>query len=240
MVLFTQKLFTTPEHPKGQKVLVTAALSNFPLEVPAFAWSDLKSREFAAISPFRSVPLLQLEDVSLSNTDAMLIHIATLASSPLYCGPPESLALIDSLLEFISAEIEPCCTLIRSYMLGQGESRESFERAVDYLKKKLKEIEKTMKKQEFLCGKLSLADISLACELLFPMRTIFDEQTRNGLRTISAWFGLFMTIPAFAEVTGPVVLCTQVETPLEPAGRQKKQQKPKAPKEEDKKEPSDN
>lgn len=160
------------------------------METPYLSWSAIKSKEFLAKSPTRSVPLLELESTTLFDTHAIMIYIAQLAQSSLYLGNSEVLAEIDAWLEFIQTSLEPALMNWTYPFLGVTESDQKVvDKASGDVKKQLKELDKGLKKSNFLCGgELTIADISLACALVLPLRTVLDEKFLKGLKVLMKWF----------------------------------------------------
>ncbi len=56
------KLYFPKGHFRGNKVLLTAELTGIAVECPNFTTKDLKSKEFAAKNPTKSVPLLEIDE----------------------------------------------------------------------------------------------------------------------------------------------------------------------------------
>jgi len=88
-------------------------------------------------------------------------------------------------------------------------------------------------------NRTTLADISIACTLVYPMRFLFEDKFRKNFPSLLKWFELFIQEKDFVQVWGKVRLCQKqlsVAHVEKPAGEKhgKKDEKPK-PKEEAKK-----
>ncbi|KAK8814541.1 hypothetical protein WA556_006581 [Blastocystis sp. ATCC 50177/Nand II] len=83
----------------------------------------------------------------------------------------------------------------------------------------------------FLVGeRITLADISMACQLLYPMEFLVDPYQRTSFHSVMRWFLTCVNQPQFKVVMGQVQLC---QTPLKPvpyvekkAPKEKKEEKP--------------
>ena len=153
-----------------------------------------------------------------------MIYIAQLAQSSLYLGNSEVLAEIDAWLEFIQTSLEPALMNWTYPFLGVTEpDQKVVDKASGDVKKQLKELDKGFKKSNFLCGgELTIADISLACALVLPLRTVLDEKFLKGLKVLMKWFERVSSMPQFINVWGPIKFCKQ---PLELAVQKKPEKK---------------
>ena len=77
-------------------------------------------------------------------------------------------------------------------------------------------IEARLKKTPYILGaEISLADISLACDLVWPLRTVFDTSYRKPMGNLVKWFTNISSLPEFQRVWGAVKLTTKaMSTPI--------------------------
>jgi len=77
-------------------------------------------------------------------------------------------------------------------------------------RKVLTEADRALKQKPFLCGtELSLADISLACSLVYPIRAVMNENFLKPLAKLKDWFSRVSVLPEFANVWGATKLCKE-------------------------------
>ena len=76
-------------------------------------------------------------------------------------------------------------------------------------------LERHLLPRTFVVGEaVTLADIVLACALLYPFKLVLDAGARAAYPSVTRWFVTCVNQPAFASVLGEVALC---ETPAQPA-----------------------
>jgi len=219
------KLWFPRGHFRGNKVLLTAELSGFAAEVPEFSTKDLKSKEFLAKSPFKAVPVLEIDSGTyLTDSNAIMIYICQTTQSALYSGSPEILAEIDSWLEIIQTQIEPAlCNWVYPYFGLAPIDQQLIDKSAREATKHLKAIDKLLKRHKYLCGdELTIADISLVSALVYPLRAVIDENQRKSIKSVVELFTRVSELPHFKSVWGNAKLC---KTPLQlQEGKAKKPQ----------------
>ena len=154
-------------------------------------------------------PSLEISGEKLTDTHAILIYLSSL-SNGLYRTDQQ--VIIDSWLETVETQFKPALTTWISPYLGSGAYKDTVVSSASKDSKALiKELDGSLKKSKFLCGdSLTIADISLASELVLPFRMLIDENTRKGYKSVIEWLSRIFEISEFNAIWGPFVLCTEI------------------------------
>jgi elongation factor 1-gamma len=85
------------------------------------------------------------------------------------------------------------------------------ERAKEDIKKALGYLDGVLKTKTFLVGeRVTLADISVACNLLLLYKNVLDPQFRAPYRNVNRWFTTIVNQPQAKAVLGEVQLCEKM------------------------------
>lgn len=102
------------------------------------------------------------------------------------------------------------------------------DKAKDELKVALKMLDNTLLHSTFLVGeRVTLADITVMCNLLLAFRFVFDPQYRQTIPNIVRWFNTLINQPNVKAVIGAVKLCEKVGAPNASSAAPKKENKKK-------------
>ena len=232
------KCYTGIGNVDGNKLAVTARLSGVEIEFPP-SEPFVKSKEFATKSPFKTLPVLDLPEGTLSKAHSAMKFIATAGGQNLYPQDNFKRAQVDEWLELCHDQLEVNLENWLGPIFGKRETDATLlKNAQNDVKKFLFTLNARLKSNNYVCGnEQTLADIAIACALVWPFRTIIDEKLRKPLANITKWFNTVSSLPQFVEVWGPVKMC---RVPLNPPEPPKKEEKAAAPKkkEEEKKAPA--
>ncbi|XP_053908105.1 LOW QUALITY PROTEIN: valine--tRNA ligase [Cuculus canorus] len=129
----------------------------------------------------------------------------------LFLSPPEMLggeggtpnaALVRQWVAFAESEIAPAVAIL------EGGPQQARRRAHMELQRALQALESQLQGRRFLVGGgVSLADISVTCALLPPLRHILDAAARAPYPNVTRWFLECVGLPHFHAVLGTVGLC---------------------------------
>lgn len=228
------KLYTHPALAATQKVLITSQYAGVSLEVI----TDAEPKVLKGLAPGGKVPVLVTGKGTVFESSAIQRYLARLRPEAALFG--EKLfdsALVDSWLDFCTNEIEvPAAALIYPVLGWMAPNPAMPGKASADLKKSVMILEQHLKKKTYLVGRaVTIADISVACALLLPMKLAFDEKMRKAFPCVVRWFTTLVAQPEFQAVVGKVCLCKKALTAPKGAAPAKKGGKKDAPKKEKKK-----
>jgi elongation factor 1-gamma len=168
----------------------------------------LKSKDFAAKSPFKTLPVLETPEGSIAKSNSAIRYLATISGSALYPTAPIHKAEVDQWLEFAHDDLERNLNTWLSYVFGKAPTcAEGLKRAETDVKKFLFLCEPRLKTSHFLVGdSVTLADIAIASALVWGFRAVFDDAFRKPLQGVTKWFQHITSLPEFVRVWGPVKL----------------------------------
>lgn len=138
-----------------------------------------------------------------------MVYLTQLGGSALYQGPVDRLVEIDSILEQIQTYLEPALNTWLGTIFGTVPTDQKLlKHVMGDVRKLLMEYEKKVKSGGFLCGSdLSLADVSLACSLVYPFRAVFEPNFLKPLAKLKEWFERVLAIPEIRQTLGAPKFC---------------------------------
>lgn len=162
------------------------------------------------------VPLLETPTGVVFESNAIARYVARMRRDTDLAGRTffES-AQVDSWLDFSTTEVELPMSLIVYPILGIAEAREGVAAAaMADLRKALAVLERHLLAHTYLVGEtVTLADVSLACALLYPFKLVLDAAARRDFPSVTRWFVTCVNQPAFKAVLGEVTLAEVVQAP---------------------------
>ncbi|TRY74973.1 hypothetical protein TCAL_08389, partial [Tigriopus californicus] len=182
--------------------------------------------------PLGKVPTFEDDSgVCLFESNAIAYHVANEA---LRGSDPVQKALVQQWISFAESEVLPAaCTWVFQVLGLMQTNKNAQEKAKDELKVALKMLDNTLLHATFLVGeRLTLADITVMCNLLLAFRFVFDPQYRQTIPNIVRWFNTIINQPNVKAVIGSVKLCEKVGASAAPAAKKdnkKKEDKKPAP-----------
>jgi len=192
-------LYTYPGHFRGFKAAIAAAYSG----------SALKTVELTKDAKNAHVPTFESEDKKFNLFDANAIAYF-LSSEEMRGKSAEDRALVvqwlsygsESVVPAVAGWVYPSLSLVESCPAGlakaKSDLRQVFACVNDYLKTRT-----------FLAGeRLTIADVSLACDLLLAYRHVADEAFRKPYGNLNRWFLTVMNQENVKKVCGDLNLCT--------------------------------
>eukprot|EP01035_Chromulina_nebulosa_P020207 gene20207-26231_t len=147
---------------------------------------DNLSKEFLAKNPLGRVPILETSQGVITESNAIARYIARLRPDVgLYGKTFYDSAVIDSWIDYNSHDIELPATLLLYPILGYTAYSED---------------------KTYLVGEsISLADITIATTLIYPLKFVLDGEFRKPFVNVIRWFDTLVNQPEFIAVVGTVV-----------------------------------
>jgi len=205
------KLYTYPGNFRAFKTLIAAQYNGVDIEVPEFKMmEDSSTPEFLAKNPLGKVPLLETDQGCIFESNAIARYIARIRNdTELYGSTFFESGQIDSWIDFCANELELPAIIwfypIFGYMPFNAAAT---AKAKEDLKKALEVLNTHLLHRTFLVGdKITLADITIASALVYPMKMLLDPSFRKPYQNVERWFCTCVNQPQFKAVVGEVPLC---------------------------------
>jgi len=232
-------LYTDKGNFRSFKVLIAAEYNGAELDIPDFkVGTDNKSAAFLAKSPMGRVPCLTTPKGSLFESGAIARYVAGLRRDTelLGCSFFDS-AQVDSWVDFCGHELELPATVWFYPALGyMPYNAAACGKAKGDVANALAVLESHLSDKTYLVGhKISLADITIVCALVYPFKFVADAAFRAPFPNVMRWFNTCVNQPQFEAIIGTVVLAEKELTAggapiVAAAGKPKGADKPKAEK----------
>mmetsp|Transcript_6284 Transcript_6284/g.7851 ORF Transcript_6284/g.7851 Transcript_6284/m.7851 type:complete len:429 (+) Transcript_6284:97-1383(+) len=204
------KLLTYPGNFRAFKILVAAEYNGIDIEIPDFKMlEDNKTPEFLSKSPLGKVPVLETPQGSIFESNAIARYVARMRrDTELYGVSFFDSAQVDSWIDFSTHEVELPATMWFYPVIGYMPFNPlATEKAKSDLAKALGVLEKHLLDKTYLVGeKITLADITIASALVYPMKLVMDADYRADFPCVVRWFMTIVNQPQFKAVVGEVVL----------------------------------
>jgi len=236
---------------RSNKALITAKFYGINIETPAFNMGvDNKTPEFLKKNPTGKVPVLETEEGSIFESNAIVRYIARVGGdkAKLYGRSAFEAGQIDQWIDFSVNEIElpgaawlyPIFGFIQNNPVATKKAQEDIKRVLQIL-------DSHLLTRTYLVGRsISIADIVVATSLQKLYENVLDATFRSEFVNVNRWFVTYINQPEVKSVVGEVVLCETAKVAAAPAKKEKapKEDKPKpapvaAKKEAKKPEPKD-
>lgn len=216
----TGKLYGNKNNFRTQKVLIAAKLGNKTVNL---AGDVAPADKF----PLGVTPAFE-GDALLFGAESIALHLS---------GASKNLPEIIQWLQFAEGTLLPA---VLGYVLPSVSASNLDKKAVEQYKSELfaqlQLLDKILVSKTFLVGeRLSLADVSVALDLLPAFQHVLDEAARKSFVNVTRWFRTIVNQPAVHEVLGDVTLAKSVAqfnqaTFKELSAKVAKTTKPAAPK----------
>jgi len=191
--------------------LIAAQYNGVDIEVPEFKMmEDNQTPEFLAKNPLGKVPLLETDQGCIFESNAIARYIARIRSdTELYGSTFFESGQIDSWIDFCAHELELPATMwfypIFGYMPFNAAAT---AKAKADLQKALEVLNTHLLHRTYLVGdKITLADITIASALVYPMKMLLDPAFRKPYGNVERWFCTCVNQAEFKAVVGDVPLC---------------------------------
>lgn len=192
-------LYTYPESFRGNKARIAAAYSGAQLKVVEVQANDKSHKH---------VPSFESDDkkVKLFEANAIAYY---LSNEQLRGQSLEAITEIIQWLNYGSTEVESAVASWVYPALSLVESTEqNVKRAKEDLKKIFEFLNEYLKTKTFLVGeRLTLADVSLAADLLLAYQHVADQAFRQPFTNLNRWFNTVVNQKHVKSVVGEVKFC---------------------------------
>ncbi|TRY94366.1 hypothetical protein DNTS_007150 [Danionella cerebrum] len=205
--LSLQTLYTYPENWRAFKAQIAAQYSGARLKIasapPAFSFGQTnRSPAFLSNFPLGKVPAYQGDDGFCLFESNAIAHY--LSNDVLRGSTPQASAQVLQWVSFADSEIIPPASAWVFPTLGIMQfNKQATEQAKEEVKRVLSILNQHLNTRTFLVGeRVSLADISVSCSLLWLFKQPYPNVTR--------WFLTCINQPQFKTVLGEVQLCEKM------------------------------
>ncbi|KAK1155002.1 elongation factor 1-gamma-like, partial [Acipenser oxyrinchus oxyrinchus] len=212
----SQTLYTYPENWRAFKALIAAQYSGAKVQVasspPQFHFGQTnKTPDFLKKFPLGKVPAFQGDDGFCLFESNAIAHY--LGSDALRGSSKEAAAQVLQWMSFADSEIVPPASAWVFPTLGIMQyNKQATELAKEEVRRLLELLNEYLKSRTFLVGeRVSLADISVACALLWLYKQVVLEPAfRQPFPNTNRWFSTCINQPQFRAVLGEVRLCEKM------------------------------
>lgn len=186
-------------HGETRDLRVQWALEEMGLAYTVRGWDhtagDTTGPEFSAISPFNQIPVLQDDGLTLSETGAILIHLAV-KSGRLFAADPEGRARVMqwtlAALSTVEAPVQPLKLLDMGAMGEPGGTRDFL---VDWTHRALGGLHRRLEGRDWIAtDEFTIADLLLASVL----RQIRHTELMDGYPHVKSLYDRAMARPAWS------------------------------------------
>ena len=218
--------------------LIAAQYNGVYIHVPEFAMgTENKSEEFLKMNPNGKVPTLKTPEGAIFESTAIARYVARMRNDTGLMGATFfQQGQVDQWIDWATTEVisvlNPWLYTIMGFL---PPNPKTIEQAKEATKKPLSILNNYLAEHTFLVGeRITLADIVMVCQLLYPMKFLFSPEYRAPYPSLMRWFLTCVNQKEFAAVMGRVDLAEK-EMAL-PKKEKKEQPKKEEKKEEPKKE----
>jgi elongation factor 1-gamma len=205
-------LYTYPENFRAYKILIAAQYSGASVKIASdFKFGETnKTESFLKKFPLGKVPAFEGADgTTLFESNAIASYVANEA---LRGVNPRDAALVQQWVNFADNELLPsACTWVFPCMGIMQYNKQNTERAKEDVKRCLGLLNSFLESRTFLVGeRISLADISVACNLILLYQWVLDADVRKPFQNTNRWFTTVINQPNVKAVIGNFKLCEKM------------------------------
>ncbi|RMB90471.1 hypothetical protein DUI87_33072 [Hirundo rustica rustica] len=208
-------LYTYPENWRAFKALIAAQYSGARLRVasapPHFHFGHTnRSPQFLQKFPLGKVPAFEGDDgFCVFESNAIAYYVST---EELRGSTPEAAAAVLQWVNFADSDVVPPASTWVFPTLGiLHYNKQATEVAKEEVRRVLGVLDGHLRTRTFLVGeRVSLADISLVCALLWLYKQVLDPAFRGPFGNVNRWFLTCLNQPQFKAVLGEVQLCQRM------------------------------
>ncbi|XP_062368055.1 elongation factor 1-gamma [Cinclus cinclus] len=208
-------LYTYPENWRAFKALIAAQYSGARLRVlsapPQFHFGHTnRSPQFLQKFPLGKVPAFEGDDgFCVFESNAIAYYVST---EELRGSTPEAAAAVLQWVNFADSDVVPPASTWVFPTLGiLHYNKQATEVAKEEVRRVLGVLDGHLRTRTFLVGeRVSLADISLVCALLWLYKQVLDPAFRGPFGNVNRWFLTCLNQPQFKAVLGEVQLCQRM------------------------------
>ena len=172
--------------------LIAAQYNEVYIHVPEFAMgTENKSEEYMKMNPNGKVPVLKTPEGAIFESTAIARYVARIRRDTGLMG--KSLideAHVDQWIDWATCELLPAVSPWLYTIFGYlPPNPKAVEQAKEATKKPLAILNAHLAEHTFLVGeRITLADIVMACQLLYPMKFLFAPEYRAAYPSLMRWF----------------------------------------------------
>lgn len=205
-------LYTYPQSFRANKVLIAAKYSGADVKLDdSFKLGETNtSPSFLKKFPNGKVPAFEGKDgFCLAESNAIAYYVA---NKQLQGDDAQSMALVQQWISFSDSEILPAaCTWVFPCLGIIQYNKQETERAKEQIKRVLLVLNEHLLTRTFVVGEhLTLADISLVCNLESLYEQVLEPEFRKPYQNVNRWFTTMINQPHVKSVLGEVKLCTKM------------------------------
>ncbi|KAK3796158.1 hypothetical protein RRG08_018157 [Elysia crispata] len=205
-------LYTYPNSFRANKALIAAQYSGAAVTVASnFKLGETNtSAEFLKKFPNGKVPAFEGNDgFCLTESNAIAYYVS---NPQLHGEDNKDAALIQQWINFSDNEVLPAaCTWVFPCLGITQFNKQDTDRAKEQVKKILNVLNEHLLTKTFVVGeRVTLADISLACNLQSLYEMVLDGEFRKPYQNVNRWFITVVNQPQVKKVLGEVNLCTKM------------------------------
>merc|ERR1712180_490525 len=201
-------LYTYQGSFRAAKILIAAEYSGTQVTVDkSFEFGKTNTSEaFLKKFPLGRVPAYEAGNVCLHETDSIAWFVA---NEQLRGKTNVDQALVNQYVAFSNNEITPsACTWTFPTLGFKQYNKQETENAKEHLKKCFTMLNNLLLNRTFLVGeRVTLADISLCCDLVMLYRQVLDPKFREPYGNLNRWFVTCINQPEFKKLLGDIKLC---------------------------------
>jgi len=187
------------------KTLIAAEYGGVDVTVAKFDGSVVKK-----LSPFGRAPVLETEQGAITSSNAICRYISAISPAAGLLGANALERVeVDGWLDFASRELELPGSVWIYPVVGHMDFRpEAYARAKEDLAASLAALDARLAGRTYLVGgRLTLADIAVACALVYPFKLVADPAYLKPHANVVKWFQNCVKAPEFVNVIGEVAMC---------------------------------
>jgi len=208
----TGTIFTYPDNFRAYKGLIAAKYSGSKVTVaPNFKLGETnKTDDFLNKFPLGKVPAFISDDgIKLFESNAIAYY---LSNNELRGTNAKDTAQILQWINFGDNEILPAsCTWVFPCMGIMPFNKQSTEKAKEEIKTCLNILNKHLETKTYLVGeRISLADISVCCNLLHLYKWVLEPSFRQPYTNVNRWFSTMINQPNVKSVIDNITMCEKM------------------------------
>lgn len=187
------------------KALIAAEYNGIDVDVAEFDAATVRS-----LSPTGKAPVLETPHGTIFESNAIARYLAKIRRDTGLTGNGVyEEAAIDAWVDFAANELELPASVWFYPALGYMPfNKEAYEKAKKDLATGLTTLNDYLLTKTYLVGeKITLADITVASALLYPMKLVCDKAYLKPFGNVVRWFTTCVNQPEFKKVVGSVALC---------------------------------
>ncbi len=186
------KLYQHPMSTPSMKVRAVLFELGLPCELVEVAMSqgEHKSPAFLAMNPNGKIPVLEDDGFHLWESNAIICYLAAKKpESGLLLTDPRGMALMQQWLQWQATTFgvsmnEVMMETIYARMMGRQKDEQKYAAGLENVRRDLGVLEKSLGSKEYLCGRLTVADFSIASNLIVREHMGFNLE---AFPNVKAW-----------------------------------------------------